>query len=664
MNKRNLGRNPYYAITELDYGILGLAVGDALGVPVEFSLRGRPEPVLGMRGYGSFDLPPGTWSDDTSMALCLADSIAQTGGIDYADIMERFSAWLNRGQYTPEGAAFDVGNTCRDAISRFDTGVAPLECGGTREKDNGNGSLMRILPLVFYLRSRKIAVASGEGRALVHNVSALTHAHPRSKLACVIYCRCAELLMEEYEAWRSGLPSWCPERKLAFLSNPPVEEMQAAIAELLGFYACEPEYAGEVALFAELAEPGFLQTPEASIGSRGYVVDTLRTALWCFWRQRGYRDTVLAAVNLGGDSDTNAAVAGGLAGVWYREGTDLGIPDEWRQQLVNRSLIDRICSDLSYRLGYNGDLIVEEPAEDEWRDAEMEDIAERFKGCMLGITCADSSGDISRLMLLVAAGMAGAKERAESRGIGDFMASGTGQMIDYWLACGGGGGTGAGVGGSGKGGTGAGGAAKSGSRDYPGFVWGRISERLAKNKKLFTGLAQDGDRPSLNGSFVAGLAPVGLFLFDSPKHAFLVGRRAGSLITEDEDYRLLAGVYAAAIALLVDDAGSIEFCVEQAKTCSDSLPGSDAAHNGVASNDAAAKRLDELLQSSVLQAGLKGALLGKHSLPDCPSDAAVPLKLVEDVAEMLFDEANCYYMTDVCERIRCPRRRTHSADQA
>ncbi|MDR2106129.1 MAG: ADP-ribosylglycohydrolase family protein [Coriobacteriales bacterium] len=628
MPKRNLGRSPYYAITELDYGILGLAIGDALGVPIEFSLSKRADPISGMNGYGTFNMPPGTWSDDTSMALCLADSIAQIGEIDYADIMRRFSAWLSRGEYTPEGETFDVGNICRDAISRFDTGVAPLECGGAREQDNGNGSLMRILPLVFYLRSHKIAATSAEGIVLIHSVSALTHAHPRSKMACVIYCRCAELLMQRYEEWRADLNCWCPEVRLAFLSNPPVGEMQAAIAEVLGLYAHDPEYADEVARFAELAEPGFLDTPEAGIGSRGYVVDTLKAALWCFWKQRGYRDTVLAAVNLGGDSDTNAAVAGGLAGVWYREGTDLGIPDEWHQQLVNRSLIDRICCDLSYRLGYNGDVLVEEPAEDEWRDEEMEDIADRFKSCMLGIARADGSGDISRLMLLIAAGMAGAKERGECRGIGDFMASGTGQMIDYWL-----------------GGAGA-------SQNYPGFVWGRISERLAENKEFFAQPMQGDGSCLLNGSFAAGLAPIGLFLFDSPKQAFLVGHRAGSLITEEEDDRLLAGVYTAAIALLVNGADTLELCINQAK----------AYIGGSPCGGATAQRLDRLLKTPILQAGFKGALLGRPGLSDYASNTAIPPELVEEVAELLFDEVNCYYMTDTCERIRCPRHRTQPAD--
>jgi ADP-ribosylglycohydrolase len=351
--KRNLGQTPYYGITELDYGIIGLAVGDALGVPVEFSLRKNSSTVEGMIGYGTFNMPPGTWSDDTSMALCLADSIAQTGSVDYVDIMTRFLSWIKTGEYTPHGKAFDVGRTCLKAIVRFEKGRLPLECGATGEKDNGNGSLMRILPLVYYLRSKSIPVSSKFGINLIHNISALTHAHPRSKLACVIYCRCAELLLETYEEWQRGLACWLLADKESFLADVPVAEMQKAIKEILDLHQSIPEFAEEIGTYEELATSGFLAKQEDEIASRGYVVDTLKVALWCFWNKHSYRDSVLAAVNLGGDTDTNAAVTGGLAGIWYREDTSLGIPREWRNQLVNCKLLNRVCQDMSYRLGYN-----------------------------------------------------------------------------------------------------------------------------------------------------------------------------------------------------------------------------------------------------------------------------------------------------------------------
>ena len=134
-------------------GVLGLCVGDALGVPVEFESREslRSNPVTDMRGYGTYNQPAGTWSDDTSMTICLMDSLS--GGLDYFDIMTKFKSWINGAECTAHGEVFDVGNTTRKAIDRFTNGMDALKCGGGSEKDNGNGSLMRILPLVFYLKS-------------------------------------------------------------------------------------------------------------------------------------------------------------------------------------------------------------------------------------------------------------------------------------------------------------------------------------------------------------------------------------------------------------------------------------------------------------------------------------------------------------------------------
>ena len=134
-------------------GIIGLCVGDALGVPVEFVNRDKlkQNPVTDMIGYGTFNLPPGSWSDDTSLALCLLDSLAN--GLDYHDIMQKSLLWLNDAEYTPHGNVFDVGRTCIKSIIKYTINNEPTECGGVSEYDNGNGSLMRILPILFYLHS-------------------------------------------------------------------------------------------------------------------------------------------------------------------------------------------------------------------------------------------------------------------------------------------------------------------------------------------------------------------------------------------------------------------------------------------------------------------------------------------------------------------------------
>ncbi len=179
-------------------GIMGLCVADALGVPVEFEDREtlRKNPVLDMRSYGTHYQPAGTWSDDTSMTLCLVDSLSK--GLDYDGIMTNFSKWINDGAYTPHGEVFDVGNATRKALMRFNTGTKTLDCGGLGDNDNGNGSLMRILPIAFYLQSifGTDITEHDEAMTIIHNVSALTHAHKRSLIACGIYCSVACRLME------------------------------------------------------------------------------------------------------------------------------------------------------------------------------------------------------------------------------------------------------------------------------------------------------------------------------------------------------------------------------------------------------------------------------------------------------------------------------------
>src|SRR6056297_2864107 len=178
--------------------IMGLCVADAMGVPVEFLSRDKlkENPVTGMRGYGTFNLPPGTWSDDSSLTLCLADSLSR--GLDYQDIMENFSKWIYEGEFTPHGEAFDIGNGTYKAIMRFGKGTYSLLCGGKEEGDNGNGSLMRILPLVLYLRKKYGSEFTniGEAMAIIDKVSSLTHAHKRSVIACGIFLSIASRLLD------------------------------------------------------------------------------------------------------------------------------------------------------------------------------------------------------------------------------------------------------------------------------------------------------------------------------------------------------------------------------------------------------------------------------------------------------------------------------------
>jgi len=302
-------------------GLFGLAVADALGVPVEFTDRQKlkENPVTDMRGNGTHHQPKGTWSDDTSMTLCLAASLAEAD-IDYNDIMSKFCCWWIGGEYTPHGYAFDIGGATGRALSRFREGTEPLLCGGTAERDNGNGALMRILPAAYLVHG----LSMEHGMDIVHNLTALTHAHARALIASGIYVRiCLALL------GRKG----------------PANAVAQALAECREYYQASP-YAEELKHFDRLLN-GIGHMPEEEVRSTGYVVDTLEAAVWCLLNTRSYRDCVLRAVNLGDDTDTVAAVSGGMAGIYYGV---RGIPAEWMQSLTRTDIIETVCGALQKKI--------------------------------------------------------------------------------------------------------------------------------------------------------------------------------------------------------------------------------------------------------------------------------------------------------------------------
>lgn len=250
----------------------GQAIGDALGVPFESFERGSFT-CTGMADGGPHGKPLGTWSDDTSMALALCDSIRVCGGIDCEVIRSRFEAWLLQGAYTVDGT-FGVGRTTEKALEEGK--------GQAGERDNGNGSLMRTLPLAF------TDATDDEVRA----VSAITHANPLSTESCVHAVHFARMLMQGESPARAAAKMWD----------------------------------GDVAKVERDAVP-----------SGGYVLDTLLASTWCLLTTDDYPSCVLAAVNLGGDTDTTAAVAGGFAGIVY--GLE-GMPVTWLNALRGKDLID------------------------------------------------------------------------------------------------------------------------------------------------------------------------------------------------------------------------------------------------------------------------------------------------------------------------------------
>ncbi len=305
-------------LTETKALVLGHAIGDALGVPVEFLPREtlQADPVTDYRGYGTHYVPAGTWSDDTSMALATLDSLSR--GIDYADMMQRFCNWERNAAYTATDEVFDMGITTSYALRSFRRGTDPLLCGGSDEHDNGNGSLMRIIPAVLYCRHRMADASLEQRMELIHNVSALTHRHPRSILGCGIYTFVL----------------------LRLLDDPTPASLFHGLEEARSYYISQPGYAKELGHYDRLFAPDFPHTSMTDIKSSGYVVATLEAAVWCLLNTKSYAECVLKAVNLGKDTDTVGAVAGGLAAAMY--GLE-GIPSHWIDGLLKKELLLELC---------------------------------------------------------------------------------------------------------------------------------------------------------------------------------------------------------------------------------------------------------------------------------------------------------------------------------
>ena len=296
MNRRNFSKNI----------LIGSAVGDALGVPVEFKSRQylQQNPVTDMTGYGTYNMPPGTFSDDSSMMFCLAESLCN--GYNVNDIAEKFQMWMHEGYWTADGEVFDVGISTRKAINRLRVVKNPTEAGSTAESDNGNGSLMRILPLAIFTKDLSI----DERCEIVKEVSSITHAHNRSVLACIYYIEFA----------------------LNVLDSENLEEAYLNTNFWLKLFLEENEiYKNEFQYFERILSGKLIDLKEDEIKSTGYVMDSLEASIWCLLHTDSYKDCVLKAVNLGHDTDTIACIAGGIAGIYYDVET---IPTNWIEQLA------------------------------------------------------------------------------------------------------------------------------------------------------------------------------------------------------------------------------------------------------------------------------------------------------------------------------------------
>jgi ADP-ribosyl-[dinitrogen reductase] hydrolase len=292
--------------------LVGLAVGDALGTTLEFMAPGSFEPIKDIIGGGPFRLKPGQWTDDTSLALCLAESLVERKGFDPKDQMERYVRWFREGYLSSNGRCFDIGNTTRDALTRFERTGNPFS-GAIHERSAGNGSIMRLAPVPLYYADdpQEAIVKSGESSRTTHGAQVAVDA-----------CRYLGALLV-------GAVRGASKKDLLAAGYSPVP----------GCWDGEALHP----VIAEVALGSFKAKRPPEIRGTGYAPKTLEAALWALYSTDTFRDGALLAVNLGDDADTTGAVYGQIAGAYYGYH---GIPEEWRERIVKRGLIESLAEGL------------------------------------------------------------------------------------------------------------------------------------------------------------------------------------------------------------------------------------------------------------------------------------------------------------------------------
>lgn len=279
--------------------LLGLAVGDAVGTTVEFEPRGTFPPMTDMIGGGPFHLKPGEWTDDTSMALCLAESLIECRGFNPRDQMERYCRWKNEGHLSSNGRCFDFGNTVNEALQRFkETGE--VFSGSTNFFSAGNGSIMRLapVPMFFYPDEAEVIRYSGESSRTTHGAG-----------ECIDACRLF--------GWMISKALSGADRDIILTGYPHKKDLCRSIRGI--------------------ANGNYRYIDESEIKGNGYVVKSLEAALWAFHRTDNFKNVILTAVNLGDDADTTGAICGQLAGAFYGESA---IPAHWLTRLAKREMIE------------------------------------------------------------------------------------------------------------------------------------------------------------------------------------------------------------------------------------------------------------------------------------------------------------------------------------
>lgn len=299
--------------------LFGIAVGDALGVPVEFKSREflKENHLSEMHGFGTHHQPKGTWSDDSSLTFCLADSLLDVT-FSTRKLADRFINWLDSGYWTPHGHVFDIGNTTRSAIEALRTAANPEDAGGSSELDNGNGSLMRILPLVISTMHLPLVKLYED----VKKVSSLTHAHIRSINCCFYYIVFARQLIYGH-----------PGRKAYQLANHLFSHTLQS----------QNVSQSEMRHLSRILGGAIFTLEQHEIRGSGYVVHSLEASLWCLLTSNSYEEAVLKAINLGEDTDTTGAITGGIAALYF--GFE-SIPTRWINVLARKKDIEVLSNNL------------------------------------------------------------------------------------------------------------------------------------------------------------------------------------------------------------------------------------------------------------------------------------------------------------------------------
>lgn len=302
---------------KVENGIIGFVVGDTMGVPVEFNSRGKLllNPVTEMLEYGTHNMPKGCWSDDTSMTLATMDSIIKCKEINTNDMADKFIKWYRNGEYTATGIMFDIGTTTQQALVKYQRGIdIASKCGGEREYDNGNGSLMRMLPIAYYCYLK--GLEDTEILKIVKEVSSITHRHPISILGCYIYVRLAIELLKG----KGLLQAYQEIKKLdySYFTEDTIYKYERILNNDIGLYNIN------------------------EISSNGYIVSTLEAVIWTLINSKSFNETIIKAINLGEDTDTVGACVGGLAGIYY--GIE-NINQKWKNNILRYDYIINMCNE-------------------------------------------------------------------------------------------------------------------------------------------------------------------------------------------------------------------------------------------------------------------------------------------------------------------------------